>query len=78
MNKKQRKELESIASQLENLFSKLESIRDEEDKKLDNIPDNLIGSDKYNDMWTVRDNLEDVMVDLENVIDNLRNNVINY
>lgn len=78
MNKKQRIELERIASQLEELRSDLEVICDEEDEKLDNIPDNLNGSDRYNDMWVVRDNLEEVIADLDNTIDNLRDNVINY
>lgn len=78
MNKKQRNELERIASQLEGLRSDLEVICDEENEKLDNIPDNLYGSDRYNDMWVVRDNLEEVIADLDNTIDNLRDNVINY
>lgn len=78
MNKKQRNELERIASQLEELRSDLEVICDEENEKLDNIPDNLYGSDRYNDMWTVRDNLEEVIADLDNTIDNLRDNVIDY
>lgn len=78
MNKNQRKELERIASLLEELRSDLEVICDEEDEKLDNIPDNLNGSDRYNDMWVVRDNLEEVIADLDNTIDNLRDNVINY
>lgn len=78
MNKNQRKELERIASLLEELRSDLEVICDEEDEKLDNIPDNLYGSDRYNDMWVVRDNLEEVIADLDNTIDNLRDNVINF
>lgn len=78
MNKKQRKELERIASLLEELRSDLETIRDEEDEKLDNIPDNLNGSDRYNDMWAVRDNLEEVIDDLDNTINNLRDNVIDF
>lgn len=78
MNKKQRNKLERIASQLEDLKSDLETIRDEEDEKLDNIPDNLNCSDRYNDMWVVRDNLEAVIDDLDNTIDNLRDNVINF
>lgn len=78
MNKKQRNELERIASLLEELKSNLETIRDEEDEKLDNIPDNLNGSDRYEDMMEVRDNLEEVIDDLDNTIDNLRDNVINF
>lgn len=77
MNKKQRNELERIAGQLEELRSDLEVICDEEDEKLDNIPDNLYGSDRYNDMQEVRDNLEEVIADLDNTIENLRDNVIN-
>lgn len=78
MNKKQRKELERIASLLEELWFDLGVICDEEDEKLDNIPDNLNGSDRYNDMLVVRDNLVEVFVDLDNTIENLRNNVIDY
>lgn len=78
MNKKQRKELERIASLLEELRSDLEVICDEEDEKLDNIPDNLNESDRYNDMMEVRDNLEEVIADLDNLIDNLRDNVIDF
>lgn len=78
MNKKQRKKLERIASQLEDLRSDLETISNEENEKLDNIPVNLIGSDRYNDMWAVSDNLDEVIADLNNTINNLRNNVIYF
>ena len=78
MNKKQRNELERIASLLEELRSDLEVICDEENEKLDNIPDNLYGTDRYNDMMEVRDNLEEVIADLDNTIDNLRDNVIDF
>lgn len=78
MNKKQRKELKRIASLLEELSLDLETIRDEEDEKLDNIPDNLNGSDRYSYMWEVRDSLNEVIDDLNNTIDNLRDNVIDF
>ena len=76
MNKKQRNELERIASLLEEVKIDLEEIRDEEDEKLGNIPDNLNGSDRYCAMEEVRDNLDEVIDDLDNLIENLRDNVI--
>lgn len=47
MNKEQRKMLEEIASAIEDARAELEVIRDEEQEKVDNAPENLNTSPIY-------------------------------
>lgn len=47
MNRERRKNLQSIADQLEELKSSLEDLQSEEEDYRDNIPENLQGSERY-------------------------------
>ena len=47
MNKPRRKALEKIAETLNELYEELESLRDEEQDYMDNMPENLQGSERY-------------------------------
>lgn len=46
MNKKTRKELSDLLPQLETIKDRIEEIQQEEQDKLDNMPEGLRGSDK--------------------------------
>ena len=47
MNKLRRKALDRIAETLNELYEELESLRDEEHDYMDNMPENLQGSERY-------------------------------
>ena len=47
MNKKRLKALESLVSKLEDLRDELETIKDEESEYVDNCPENLQSSERY-------------------------------
>ena len=78
MNKKDVEKLESMKEQLDVIVSEIYDMVEAEDEKLDNIPENLQGSQRFDDMQTRRDNLESIKDDLENLIDELESEVINY
>lgn len=65
MNKNQRKQLEDIIGKILDLQESIEIIRDEEQEKLDNMPDNLINSERFSQ-------IEEGISCLENAIDNLQ------
>lgn len=50
MNKEQRKRLEKIANAIEEAVADLEVIKDEEQEKVDNAPDNLNTSPVFEQM----------------------------
>lgn len=76
MNNNQRKELQKIVDKIEDLRIEVEYIRDEEQDKIDNMPENLQGSERYYSMEEVVTYLNDGISELENAIENL-NSVIN-
>ena len=47
----------------------IEYVRDEEQEKIDNMPDNLQGSEKYSLMEEAVSNLDDALSQLEDVVD---------
>ena len=47
MNKARRKAIEKVVSDLYDIQSAVEELRDEEQEYLDNIPENLQGSERY-------------------------------
>ena len=79
MNKKQRQKLESIASIIEDAIADIEVIRDEEQEKLDNAPDNLNTSSLYEQIEEYIDTLDTVIDELDSTVNELRESVIdNY
>jgi Asp-tRNA(Asn)/Glu-tRNA(Gln) amidotransferase C subunit len=76
MNKSQRQELENIASQLEEIRERLEEIAEVEMDKVNNAPENLSDSDRYTQMEEYADTLNDASSDLDDIIDSIRNDVI--
>lgn len=77
MNKKRRAELTAIAESLEKLHNRVEACKDEEEDYLNNIPENLQGSDKYDQADANVDSLNAVLSSLEeaaNELDEVINN----
>ena len=70
MNNKQRKQLKALSEQVEEIKQEVEMIRDDEQEKIDNLPDGLIGSSKEDEYQEAVDALEEVIISLEDVIDN--------
>lgn len=70
MNNKQRKQLKALSEQVEEIKQEVEMIRDDEQEKIDNLPDGLIGSSKEEEYQEAVDALEEVISSLEDVIDN--------
>lgn len=64
MNNNKRNILSKAISKIEEARTIIESVGDGEQDSLDNIPDNLIGSERY-------ENMEDVIDLLSESIDNL-------
>lgn len=70
MNKKQRKQLQDLCSQVEDIKCEIETIRDDEQEKIDNLPDGLQGSSKEDEYQEGIDALEEIISSLEDTIDN--------
>lgn len=70
MNKKQRKKLQDLCDQAEEIKQEVEMIRDDEQEKIDNLPESLQGSSKEDEYQQGIDALEEVISSLEEVIDN--------
>ena len=85
MNNKRRKNIAEIISQLnslsekvENILSDIEIVKDEEEECLENIPENLQESERYNQVEEAADNLntaydmcQDVFGNIEEIISTL-------
>lgn len=76
MNKEQRKLLEKLASHIEDVISDLEMIRDEEQEKVDNAPENLQYSARYEQMQDIADSIQLVIDELDYAVYELRTEVI--
>lgn len=50
MNKNQRKELEKLLEIINEVQTQIDFIKDEEQEKLDNMPENLQNSERYSQM----------------------------
>ena len=64
MNNAIRKEINKIIDDLASLYSDIETLMDEEQEYLDNIPENLQGSEKYA-------TAEDAVTNLQSALDSL-------
>ncbi len=69
MNNQRRKKLEEIAGQLMDLQSDIEILRDEEQEVVDNMPENLQGSERYDIAEAAVDNLDSACSLIEELID---------
>lgn len=71
MNKIRRKSLQTIIDQLEDLKSGLEELQAVEEEYRDNMPENLLGSERYEKADEVVSNLEDAVSSLEEAISSI-------
>ena len=71
MNKYRREEIAKAVSLLETAFILIESIRDEEQGALDNMPENLEYSERYEKMENAVDKLDDAISSIEEAKDAL-------
>ena len=71
MNKDRRKRIGNIIAELNESLQKLESVTGDEQDVYDNMPENLQGSQRYEDMETAIDHLEEAKSSLEEAISSL-------
>ena len=70
-NRKKRNVLKSVLSLLERARSLTEDVLDEERDALDNIPENLLCSEKCEAIERAVDNLEDAVDSIEEAVDKI-------
>lgn len=71
MNKSKREKLQRAKQMLSGALDIVEAIKDAEADALDNIPENLQGSDRFADMENAVDNLEQASENITDAIDNI-------
>lgn len=71
MNNKRRKEIQEAITELEELKSIVESIRDEEQEIVDNMPENLQSSERYEIAEAAAENLDNACTSLDEALDYL-------
>jgi len=71
MNKQRRGQIAKIAEAISELSSKLETLRDEEQEYLDNMPESMRGGEKAQAAESAISNLEDVITNLEETASSL-------
>lgn len=71
MNDKRRSRISKAVSMLESAFSIIEAVRDEEQGCLDNMPENLECSERYEKMENAVDKLDDAISSIEEAKDAL-------
>lgn len=73
MNKTRRKRIEALLTALSEIIDEVESLRDEEQEYLYNIPENLQSSERYAIAENAASNLEEAACDLQNALEELEN-----
>lgn len=71
MNKQRRKAIADIMAQIDDLHSKIEKLRDEEQEAYDNLPEGLQEGAKGDSMYEAIDNLDSALGSLEEANDYL-------
>lgn len=71
MNKIRRKALQEIYDKLSDLREELETIKDEEDESQENMPENLQGSERYEQSETASGNIDEAMEYLSSACDSI-------
>lgn len=70
MNKERRKAITNAIDKLNEAITELETCRDEEQEYLDNMPENLQGSEKYDLAEQAVSYLDDAIDSISEAIDN--------
>ena len=71
MNKLRRKSLQEIFDKLSDLRGEIESIKDEEDESRENMPENLQGSERYEQSETASYNMDEAMEYISSACDSI-------
>lgn len=71
MNKARRRSIENVLNQLRDIQTAVEELRDEEQECLDNIPENLQGSTRYEESERAADSLDSAYDSIEEACGNL-------
>lgn len=71
MNRIRRKALQEIYDKLSDLREELETIKDEEDESRENMPENLQGSERYEQSETASGNIDEAMEYLSSACDSI-------
>jgi len=71
MNDNRRKQVKIIIKKIEDIINETETIHDDENEYLENIPENLQSSGRYETAENACDILEEAASDLQEVIDKL-------
>ena len=71
MNKIRRKALQEIYDKLSDLREELEAIKDEEDESRENMPENLQGSERYEQSETASGNIDEATEYLSSACDSI-------
>lgn len=72
MNKTQRRLIANICDVLQGAIADLRNIVEQEEEKLDNMPENLWDSERYVMMDCEKDDIEQIADELENTLDELQ------
>lgn len=72
MNNKRRKQISDIITSLENVKSEIENVLSDEQEYLDNIPENLQGSERYEIAESAVNNLESASDSVDEVLSALQ------
>lgn len=71
MNREQRKEIKELIKQLEMVKNKIDSIRDDEEDKFDNLSEGLQATMRGQDMEDAIGNMEDAIDNISEAVANL-------
>ena len=71
MNKIRRNARQEIYDKLSDLREELEAIKDEEDESRENMPENLQGSERYEQSETASGNIDEAMEYLSSACDSI-------
>ena len=65
MNKVRRTQIQRVSDSISNIIAEIETIRDEEDETRESMPENLVGSERYETSEVASDTLQDTIDLLE-------------
>ena len=72
MTKLRKNRLRQVLSLIEDAKNILEEVKDEEETAMDNMPENLQGTARYEQMEDAVCNLEDAVCNLEDAVDSIQ------
>lgn len=71
MNKVRRTQIQRVSDSISNIIAEIETIRDEEDETRESMPENLVGSERYETSEVASDTLQDAIDLLEESVERL-------